>query len=118
MKVRYLIVNASSPCNITIDRSAFNTFETALSMLYKIMKYPLEEGQVGVIKGDQGLARKCYKDSLKLKNKLLQDYVITEDPLKVNLVNLNPWKDPLTDSLKPIGELKKIQIGEEEFQTK
>lgn len=67
IKVRYLIVNTSSPYNITIGRSSFNAQEVALSTLYLTMKYPLDDGRVWVIKGDQGLAKKFYKDSLKLK---------------------------------------------------
>lgn len=69
MKMRYLIVNASSPYNIIIERPVFNTLEATLSIIYLAMKYPLEDRQIGVIKGDEGLARKCYKDILKLKKK-------------------------------------------------
>lgn len=64
--------------------------EDALSILYLTMKYPLDEGRVSVIKGDQGLARKFYKDSLKLKKKVQLDHTMTESPLKVNLVDLDP----------------------------
>lgn len=38
-----------------------------------------------------------------------------EDSLKVNMVGLDPRGDPTCDSLTPIEELKKVQIGAEEF---
>lgn len=79
------------------------------------MKYPLEGWQVGTIKGDQGLSRKCYKDILKLKNKILQEYSVTENTLKVNLVDLDPRGVPINDNLTLIGEVKKVQTGIEIF---
>ena len=66
VRVRYLVVNASSPYNIIIGRPSFNALEAVLSTLYLKMKYPLGNGCVRVIRGDQGLARKCYKDSIKI----------------------------------------------------
>ena len=56
--VRYLIVNAASPYNIIIGMPSLNTLEASLSTLYLTMKYPMGKGRVGVVKGDQGLARK------------------------------------------------------------
>lgn len=72
------------------------------------MKYPLEGGQVGVVKSDQGLASKCYKDSLKLKKKTQKKHHTTKNTLKVNLVDLDPREDLVDDSFTPIGELKKV----------
>lgn len=71
------------------------------------MKYPLNDGRVWVNKGDQGLAMKFYKDSLKLKTKTKQDQP-TENILKVNLVDLDPWEDSTDESLTFIGELKMV----------
>lgn len=39
-----------------------------------------------------------------------------KNTLKVNLVGLDPLEDHADDSLTPIGELKKVQIGAEYFQ--
>lgn len=41
---------------------------------------------------------------------------MAESTLKVNLVYLDPREDPIDNSLTPIGELKKVQIGTEDFQ--
>lgn len=115
IKVRYLIVNASSPYNIIIERPTFNVLEASLPTLYLTMKYPLDDGRVGVIKGNQGLARIFYKDSLKLKKKIQQDHPMTKNPLKVNLIGLDPREDGEDDSLTLIGELKKVQITINDF---
>ncbi|CAI8593328.1 unnamed protein product [Vicia faba] len=73
------------------------------------MKYPLSEGRVGTIQGDQGLAIKCYKDSLKPKKRAI---VIEEtDNNKVNMIDTDPREDPREDSLAPQEETKEIQVG-------
>ncbi|MCI86278.1 hypothetical protein A2U01_0107558, partial [Trifolium medium] len=33
------------------------------------MKYPLDNGGVGTVRGDQALARRCYESSLKIKHR-------------------------------------------------
>lgn len=91
IKVKYMMLKASSPYNVIIRRPTFNVMEVAMSIMYLTMKYPLEGGHVRLIKGDQWLARKCYKDSLKLKKKTQQDRHTTENTFKVNLVDLDPW---------------------------
>lgn len=109
--MRYLIINATSPYNIIIDGSSFNSLEPVLSILYATLKYPLEDGQVGVVKGDQGLVRKCYKDNMKLKRKAQIDEPVKDDHLKVNLVDIDPIEDPVEDSLTPIEDVNTVQIG-------
>lgn len=117
IRVRYLIVNASSPYNIIIGRLTLNSLEAVISILYLTMKYPLEGRQVGMIKGYQGLSRKCFKDILKLKNKKLHDHPMTESTLKVNLVDLDSREDPVKDSLTPIRELKRYNLVLEIFRS-
>lgn len=50
-----------------IWQSIFNQLGVALSHLYLCRKYPPSNGQVGFIKGDQEIFKKCYVGSLKLK---------------------------------------------------
>lgn len=45
-----------------------------------MMKYPLDNGSVGVIKGDQELGRKCYQYSLRIKRE--------EANIKQNIVKI------------------------------
>jgi hypothetical protein len=57
IKVRYLVVR--TPCasyNIIIGRPAFNALGAAMSTLYLSIKYPLENGGVGMVRGDQIIA--------------------------------------------------------------
>lgn len=117
VKVMYLIVNVASPCNIIIGRPSFNALEATLSILYLTLKYPLEDDRVGMIKGDQGLTRKCYKDRLKLKNKAQADEHIKDDHLKMNLIDIDPREDPMEDDLTPIEDVKKVQISAQISQT-
>lgn len=116
IKVRYLIVNASSPYNIIIGRLTFNILEAVLSTFYLTMKYPIDGGHVKTIKDDQRLARKCYKDNLKLKKKILQEHPVIENTLKINLLDLDHCGDPTDNNLTPIGEVEKVQVDIENFQ--
>ena len=70
------------------------------------MKYPLSKGRVGMVHRDQGLVRKCYKDSLKLKRKV----VITEEASdnKVNMIDMDPRKDHREDNITPREEIKEV----------
>ncbi|WJX92616.1 hypothetical protein P8452_74233 [Trifolium repens] len=56
------------------DKQNFNTLEAAMSTLYLSIKYPLDDGRVGTIKGDQAMARRCYESSLKIKHKATNPY--------------------------------------------
>ena len=67
IKIRYLVVNAPNSYNIVIGRPSFNQLGTLLSTKFLVMKYPLDDGGVGTIKGDQKVARECYLASLKLR---------------------------------------------------
>ena len=104
-----MIINAMSPYKIIIERTSFNALEATFSTMYLTMKYPLSEGRVGMVRGDQGLTRKCYKDSLKLKRKSM---IVEEvDSHKVNMVDIDPRGDPREDSLAPQEETEEVQIA-------
>lgn len=100
-------------CDLPIQhnhrKANFNTLEASLSTLYLTMKYPLSNREVGVVKGDQGLAYKCYKVSLKLKKKTLGPSREV-NLLNVDMIDLDPREDLAPDNLMPIGEVKIIKI--------
>lgn len=70
-----------------------------------------------MIKGDQEIVRKCYKNSLKLKKRSLVDESVKDDKVRVNLVDINPREDLVEDSLTPIEDVKTLQIGAQSLQT-
>lgn len=94
-----------------MGRPSFNALEAVLPILYLTLKYPLKDCLVGIIKGDQRIARKFYKDSLKLKKRSYVDDSDNDDKVKVNLVDIDPREDLVEDSLTPIQDVKTIHIG-------
>ncbi|GAU33358.1 hypothetical protein TSUD_364830 [Trifolium subterraneum] len=93
-KVRYLVVKTLfTSYNIIIGRPAFNALGAVMSTLYLSIKYPLNNGKVGVVKGDQVLARKCYES------------------------NLDPREEFQDRRVSPIEDLELVQIGEQSHQT-
>ncbi|KAK2371898.1 hypothetical protein QL285_073098 [Trifolium repens] len=117
IKVRYLVVRTPyASYNIIIGRPAFNALGAAMSTLYLAIKYPLDNGGVGTIRGDQILARQCYESSLKIKKKEVCR-------LSVNNTNtheaaeLDPREDFQERRVSPIEELEEVQIGKEQHQT-
>jgi hypothetical protein len=67
IKVRYLVVRTlCASYNIIVGRPAINTLGAAMSTLYLAIKYPLDNEGVGIVRGDQALARQCYESSLKI----------------------------------------------------
>lgn len=114
--VRYLVINVASPYDVIVGRPSFNDLEAVLSTLYLTLKYPLKDGRVGIIKGDQRIARICYKDSMKLK-KSHADESVKDDQVKVNLVDIDPNEDLVEDGLTPIEDVKTLKISAQSSQT-
>jgi hypothetical protein len=94
-----------------------------MSTLYLSIKYPLDNGKVGTIKGDQALARRCYESSLKIKHRAANAPVSTRPIPKTGGVNmispldLDPREEFQDRRVSPIEELEKVQIGSEAHQT-
>jgi hypothetical protein len=62
--VRFLIVDRTSAYNAIIGMTNLNDLKAVTSTPHLSMKFPTEEG-VGVVKGDQKEARRCYNLSFK-----------------------------------------------------
>ncbi|XP_059441975.1 uncharacterized protein LOC132174318 [Corylus avellana] len=62
--VDFLVIDRPSAYNAIIGRSSLNKLKAVTSTYHLMMKFPTEEG-VGVVKGDQATARKCYNISTK-----------------------------------------------------
>lgn len=67
VRVRYLVVNSPNSYNIIIGRSSFNLLGAFLSTKFLVMKYPLDNGKVGTMKGDQKIAKECYHNNPRLQ---------------------------------------------------
>lgn len=59
IEVISLIVDALSPYNIILGRPTINVLEVVNSTRYMVMKYPLPDGRVGIIRGDLQSAQEC-----------------------------------------------------------
>ncbi|PNX84468.1 gag-pol polyprotein [Trifolium pratense] len=126
IKVRYLVVKTPfTSYNIIIGRPGSNALGTVLSTLYLSMKYPLDNGGVGTIKGDQLLARRCYESSLKIWHKIpsgnggfRSGYPGNQGGINmVDSADMDPREEFQDRRVSPIEELEQIQIGLEPHQT-
>jgi len=73
------------------------------------MKYPLDDGGVGTIKGDQKVARECYLASLKPRRKEASRKEGRGD--SVNMMDLIPREEYQQERLEPTKTLKEVAIG-------
>jgi hypothetical protein len=62
--VDFLVIDRPSAYNAIVGRPALNKLKAVTSTYHLMMKFPTEEG-VGVVRGDQLMARKCYNTSMK-----------------------------------------------------
>ena len=63
---RFLIVDAPSAYNMLLGRPSLNAIKAIPSAYYMIIKFPTMHG-VGMVRGDQRVARECYTASMKQK---------------------------------------------------
>ena len=64
--VRFLIVDAPSAYNILLGRPSLNVVRAIPSAYHMVIKFPTTNG-VGMVRGDQRMARECYSASMKQK---------------------------------------------------
>ena len=66
MTVRFLIVDAPSTYNILLGRPSLNAMRAIPSSYHMAIKFPTANG-VGMVRGDQRIAKECYLASMKQK---------------------------------------------------
>ncbi|GAU40667.1 hypothetical protein TSUD_397790 [Trifolium subterraneum] len=109
IKVRYLVVKtAFTSYNIIIGCPAFNTLGAVLSTLYMSMKYPLDNGRIGTIRGDQAQGRQCYELSLRLK----RNQAPADQPIISRVNTISRANMVETSDLDPREEFQDIRIKE------
>ena len=64
--VRFLIVDAPSAYNMLLGRPSLNTIRAIPSAYHMVIKFPTANG-VGMVRGNQHVARECYSASMKQK---------------------------------------------------
>ena len=64
---RFLVVDAPSAYNMLLGRPSLNTIKAIPSAYHMMIKFPTTSG-VGMVQGDQRVARECYSASMKQKN--------------------------------------------------
>ena len=63
---RFLIVDAPSAYNMLLGRPSLNAIKAIPSAYHMIIKFPTMHG-IGMVRGDQRVARECYTASMKQK---------------------------------------------------
>lgn len=76
------------------------------------MKYPIDNGPIWVIKGDQEVARNYYRDNLKVNN-MAEVISLKPNSHSINFVDFNTREK----FMMPTENLKTMQIGSQSFQT-
>ena len=64
--VKFLVVDAPSTYNILLGRPSLNAIKAIPSAYHMMIKFPTTSG-VGMVRGDQRVARECYSASVKQK---------------------------------------------------
>ncbi|GAV88404.1 hypothetical protein CFOL_v3_31827, partial [Cephalotus follicularis] len=68
VEMTFLVVDTPSPYNAIIGRPGLNLMEAIVSTRHLLMKFPMRFG-VGEVRGDQQVARQCYKTAIMDKGK-------------------------------------------------
>ena len=66
-EVRFLVVDAPSAYNLLLGRPSLKAIKAIPSAYHMMIKFPTTSG-VGMIRGDQLVARECYSASVKKKS--------------------------------------------------
>ena len=66
MTARFLIVDAPSAYNMLLGRPSLNAIKVIPSAYHMMIKFPIVSG-VGMVRGDQRVARECYSACMKQK---------------------------------------------------
>ena len=64
---RFLVVDAPSAYNMLLGRPSLNAIKAIPSAYHMIIKFPTMHG-VGMVRGDQRVAKECYTTSMKQKS--------------------------------------------------
>ena len=98
--MRFLIVDAPSAYNMLLGRPSLNAIRVVPSAYHMVIKFPTENG-VGMVRGNQRIARECYSTSMK-QNTVNNIYMDELD-----------MRDEVTTRPAPSEELEPVQLGDQ-----
>ncbi|GAV86018.1 hypothetical protein CFOL_v3_29452, partial [Cephalotus follicularis] len=101
VQMTFLVVDTPSPYNATIGQPGLNLMEAIVSMRHLVIKFPTRFG-VGEVRGDQQVARQCYKTTIMDKGK--------EKVLPIANVELRRDMEP--ERPQPIEEIVQVPLEE------
>ena len=96
---RFLTVDAPSAYNVLLGRPSLNAIKVIPSAHHMVIKFPTAN-RVGMVQGDQRVARECYSASMKQK---------AVDNIYVDELNI---RDEVNTRLEPSEELEPIQLDD------
>ena len=99
MTVIFLIVDAPSTYNVLLGRPSLNVIRAIPSAYHMVIKLPTANG-VGMVRGDQRMARECYSASMKQK---------AVDNISVDELDM---QDEVNTRLEPSEEMEPIQLDD------
>ena len=98
--VRFLIVDTPSAYNMLLGRPSLNAIRAVPSAYHMVIKFPTANG-VGMVRGNQRIARECYSASMKQN---------TVDNIYVDELDM---RDEVTTRPVPLEELEPLQLGDQ-----
>ncbi|XP_014524092.1 uncharacterized protein LOC106780328 [Vigna radiata var. radiata] len=113
MKVRFILVDATTAYNVLLGRPCLNAFGAIVSTPHLTMKYPTRRGTICTVRANQKTARECYAAGLRMYTKEVKRKVSRSE---VALADLDP-RTNIDDRLEPVGETQPILIGTKANQT-
>ena len=98
--IRFLIVDAPSAYNMLLGRPYLNTIKAIPSAYHMVIKFPTANG-VGMVRGNQRIAKECYSASMKQK--------------RVNNIYMDEldMRDEVSTRPTPSEELDLVQLGDQ-----
>ena len=97
---RFLVVDALSAYNMLVGRPSLNAIKAIPSAYHMIIKFPTMHG-VGMVRGDQRVARECYTASMKQK---------AVDNVSVDELHM---RDKVLTRPKPSEELEPVSLEDD-----
>ena len=98
--VKFLIVDAPSAYNVLLGRPSLNAIKSIPSAYDMVIKFPTING-VGMVRGDQRVARECYSASVKKK---------AVDNIYVDELDM---RDEVNTRPEPSEELEPVQLDDD-----